>query len=86
MGDVDPIENIRRGNCQDRSCQAALIIVPGGLFPDLVRDGVGRSLRRVTASVSASGARSASLKYGWKWQFSINGLAAMASILPDTKS
>ena len=61
---VDPVPNVGHGNPSIRLASASLAVVSCSLVPDFVRHRILPSLSRVTASVSASAARSALLKYG----------------------
>ena len=63
-GDVEAVPYVDQPDLDDQGRQRGLVVVPAGLVPDSSGTGSGRSLSRVTASVSASAARSASLKYG----------------------
>jgi hypothetical protein len=40
-GDVEPVEEVGRGNGEDEGGQPFLVVMPGGLVPDLVRDRIG---------------------------------------------
>lgn len=57
-GDVELVPGVDRGDVDDQRRERRLVVMPG----DLVGDGSARSASRVAASVSASAARSASLK------------------------
>ena len=61
-GRVEAIEEIGHADHQDQRGELLLVVVAGGLLPDLVGNRVRPSPSRVTASVSASAARSASVK------------------------
>jgi hypothetical protein len=61
--EVEPIPNVDQGDLDDQSRRRFLIVVQRGLVPNLVWCRVRpRPLSLVTASMSASAARSASVK------------------------
>jgi hypothetical protein len=55
-------QKLIRGDVDDQDRKGRLVVVPGGLVPDLVGYRVRPIASRVAASVSASAARSASVK------------------------
>ena len=61
-GDVEAIEDVDRGDSNDQGGKSPLVVVAVACSQISSGTGSARSLSRVTASVSASAARSASVK------------------------